>query len=155
MMMFIPEIGDEITLKADWTFDLHWESRNEDIIRWAGILKDTEAFSWSYSEDRYKYGQKCGTATLPAGTVLKVDRIYIRKGGPDFSSLTFFVKSLPNAEVSTTRLAHKIVDTDEPWQPAPHNPKVMVKPYKHVYTPAKKSRIRFWAKLKDVNKIEF
>lgn len=30
--------------------------------------------------------------TLPAGTVLKVDRIYIRKGMKDFSSLTFTAK---------------------------------------------------------------
>lgn len=52
--------------------------------------------------------------TWPKGTVLKIDRIYIRKGLEDFSSLTFTTK-----------------------------PEGM------------KKQVRFWAKLADVNKIEF
>lgn len=33
--------------------------------------------------------------TLPAGTTLKVDRIYIRKGVGDYDSLTFFATHIP------------------------------------------------------------
>lgn len=33
--------------------------------------------------------------TFPAGTVLKVDRIYIRKGSSDFSSISFWAHGLP------------------------------------------------------------
>lgn len=31
MKLYIPEIGDEITLKSDWTFELHAENRNQDL----------------------------------------------------------------------------------------------------------------------------
>ena len=34
------------------------------------------------------------TITLKKGTILKIDRIYIRKGCSDFSSVTFYVKNL-------------------------------------------------------------
>lgn len=50
--------------------------------------------------------------TFPKDTILKVDRIYIRKGAEDFSSLTFYVT-------------------------------------------INKKAYRFWAKLEDVNNIEF
>lgn len=39
---------------------------------------------------------------FPAETVLKVDRIYIRKGGSDFSSLSFFVMSAPVETIAPT-----------------------------------------------------
>ncbi len=35
------------------------------------------------------------TVTIPAGSVLAVDRIFIRKGMDDWSSLTFYLKELP------------------------------------------------------------
>ncbi len=35
------------------------------------------------------------TVKLPAGSVLSIDRIYIRKGSSDWSSLTFFLKDHP------------------------------------------------------------
>lgn len=65
--------------------------------------------------------------TLPAGTVLAVDRIYIRKGNGDYSSLTFYVKS--------TSL--------EALQPSTLKARGF-----------KGGRKRFWAKLADVNTIE-
>jgi hypothetical protein len=37
------------------------------------------------------------TVTISAGAVLSVDRIFIRKGMDDWSSLTFFLKELPGA----------------------------------------------------------
>lgn len=35
------------------------------------------------------------SVTLPKDTILKIDRIYIRKGAEEFSSLTFIIDSLP------------------------------------------------------------
>ncbi len=67
--------------------------------------------------------------TIPAGTILAIDRIYIRKGSSDFSSITFYAKNLGEIE--------KMVDK---WN----------KPKK-----AKRKALRFWAKLSDVNTIEF
>lgn len=68
--------------------------------------------------------------TLPKGTHLKVDRIYVRKGSSDFSSITFFAKNL--GEV--------MVRTGWSW----HNKKMK-----------KKKSLRFWAKLVDCNTINF
>jgi cytochrome c1 len=65
--------------------------------------------------------------TLPAGTILQVDRIYIRKGASNYSSVTFYCKSLPSVSINDR-----------------FNPKK--KPNKAV---------RFWVKLDDCNKIEF
>lgn len=41
--------------------------------------------------------------TLPKGTILAIDRIYIRKGGSDFSSISFFIKNLPKVKGEKTK----------------------------------------------------
>ena len=65
--------------------------------------------------------------TFPAGTVLAVDRIYIRKGSSDYSSITFYAKGLGESEV-TNRWSGRTTK----WKAQ-----------------------RFWAKLQDCNQIEF
>jgi hypothetical protein len=67
------------------------------------------------------------TITLPKGTVLAVDRIYIRKGASDFSSITFFAKGLGETEVKNR------------WSGRTTKWKAQ----------------RFWAKLSDCNQIDF
>lgn len=64
---------------------------------------------------------------LPVGSVLKIDRIYIRKGAKDYSSITFYLKG--------------------------NNP-VLVKSRWSDKKSMKKS-IRFWAKLNECNRIQF
>lgn len=116
MMLFIPEIGTELTLAEDWTFPLHFERRNEPLGKLLNLQPPN-------SNDRYSRGwwqpDQSTPVTLPAGTILKVDRIYIRKSswGEDasaFSSLSFFA-----------------------------------------LMPGFKKKGRFWAKLADVNRIQF
>lgn len=183
MKLYVPEIGDIITLKEDWTFDLHAESRNEQLGEHFGhynayykgcnfidasvlpklreadytIEQPTEEECMvpmgffnklQYSHDKFRelwyarastnaeyiryqldslahsekvqeIGKQSIKVTLPKGTVLKIDRIYIRKGSSDYSSITFYAKD-------------------------------MLKPNtKKKYSP------RFWAKLSDCNQIEF
>lgn len=65
--------------------------------------------------------------TLPAGTLLSIDRIYIRKGSSDYSSVTFWVKGFGEVEMKS-----RYGDSKKKW----------------------KSQ-RFWVKLSDCNKIEF
>jgi hypothetical protein len=60
--------------------------------------------------------QKSIKVVLPRTTILKVDRIYVRKGASEYNSLSFVLKKAP------------------------------------FYF---KGKVRFWAKLPDVNKIEF
>jgi len=63
--------------------------------------------------------------------VLIVDRIYIRKGGVDYSSLTFRLKSTPDSRFANSK-AKQIPFTKK----------------------GAKAHGRFWAKLEDVNAIE-
>lgn len=94
MNLFIPPLGTEVVLAEPWTFLLHSEYRNFDALEYFKLYARAESHE----------------VTVPEGTVLKIDRIYIRKGNKDFDSVTFFMKGT-------------------------------------------KKRVRFWAKLADVNKI--
>lgn len=101
--LFIPEIGTELLLTSDWDFPLYMEFRNiKNCYRLFGIK----------TEDMPYDSSKSFNVSIKAGSILKVDRIYIKKGLSSFSSITF-----------------------------------------NVTYPDKKTKGRFWAKLKDVNKI--
>lgn len=104
MNLFIPPLGTEIELSEPWSFQLHFEYRNFAALEYFKLTKNNET-KWDHWRDDLSY-----PLTLPAGTVLKVDRIYIRKGVRDFDSVTFYMKG-------------------------------------------EKKKIRFWAKLPEVNKI--
>jgi hypothetical protein len=122
MKLYIPENGDEIKLAADWTFNLYNEDRNQTLMEKLGDKRRTIG---SWHKD---YGSV--PATIPAGAVLKIDRVYIRKGSKEYSSITFLWKgeALPSKiETYSNGDTCKI-----PRQP-----------------------VRFWAKLADVNNIEF
>jgi len=123
MKLYIPENGDSIKLTADWTFDLYNEDRNSSLMVKIGDTRRTIG-AWHES-----YG--AAPATIPAGAVLKIDRVYIRKGAKEFSSITFLWKgeSLP-------------AKLEQYWEGG--------ESYKVPRQP-----IRFWAKLGDVNNIEF
>jgi len=122
MKLYIPEIGDSITLIKPWTFDLYNEYRNDTLREIAGDTRKTESWGDYYNAIPF---------TIPEGAVLKVDRIYIRKGVSEYSSVTFLWKGKstePRVEqYSWNGMDHKI----------PRKP------------------VRFWAKLSDVNNIEF
>jgi hypothetical protein len=183
--LYIPEIGDEITLKSDWTFDLYPESRNYDLGKLFGHYLHGYPEKWidekvvpemrevdykvnypshddfyklfkgynhekyeeacrkaeeacpeyvQYYKDHKEWSDKCKeigkeklSITIPAGSILKVDRIYIRKGAKDFSSITFYVRGF--GEITRTEIWTKRKST--------------------------RKSLRFWAKLADCNTIEF
>lgn len=104
MKMYIPPLGTELVLAKAWSFPLFLEYRNIAALEYFKLLKEGDDH-WSHEDKSYPH-------TLPKGTTLKVDRIYIRKGAGDYDSVTFFM-------------------------------------------PGTGKRIRFWAKLADVNRIEF
>jgi hypothetical protein len=84
--------------------------------------------AWSDTCD--EIGNDNLTVTLPAGTILAVDRIYIRKGASDFSSITFYAKELG-----------EIIRPASRWSTVKKSKKIKA--------------LRFWAKLADCNTIEF
>lgn len=189
MQLYVPEIGDEIRLTNDWTFELHAEYRNEQLAALFGYyiqlnllvnesvvpkirpvdykvdypdLKDPrfrtffgginyteynkacdeaknscpeyvkyQADSLEWYDNIKKHGTPTVSVTLPAGTLLKIDRIYIRKGSSDFSSITFYAKGLGEVMVSSNRWTVNSLKT------------------------TKRKAQRFWAKLADCNQIQF
>ncbi len=142
--MWIPTIGDEVTLAKNWKFGLYYESRNEAMI---SLIFKTEMHKLA---NKPEYGEKIAEVELVAGAVLKVDRIYIRKGGADmkeFDSVTFILQSLPKSKIviPTERAAYIKDGVDK---------------YGHTKFKIEKrttirKKARFWAKLRDVNTMRF
>ena len=107
----VPTLGTKIQLAKDWKFKLFNEYRNDSL--W-GIISGKE-----YVRNWRDEPATPIPVTFPKGTVLSIDRIYVRRGKTDYDSLTFNL-------ISTS----------------------------HEKLQKKKGRIRFWAKLADVNAIE-
>lgn len=106
MKLFIPEIGDELTLVQDWHFETICEHRNDSLFeasevppeqRWEKL---SDRSRWNHYRDGYDhYRPLRANFVLPKDTVLKVDRVYIRKGNEDFSSITFIIVNGPDKRV--------------------------------------------------------
>jgi hypothetical protein len=90
MKMYIPSIGDEIVLTSNWEFGLWNERRNYDFLVFLGDVTK-EYWDYFYSNKSMK-SRPC---VIPKGSLLKIDRIYIRKGVSDYDSITFYWKGLP------------------------------------------------------------
>ena len=93
MKLCIPTNGDRLVLTKAWTFGLHHERRNYDFHKKLGHYPDM------LDEDEYGFARRwCGRnelphiVTLPKGTILTVDRVYIRKGIGEYDSITFRIK---------------------------------------------------------------
>jgi hypothetical protein len=92
----VPTIGTILTLEEDWTFLLHHERRNQKFGK-DNFDLDLSWSDWWWKRDpvtgkNERVYNKPHEITLPAGTVLKVDRIYIRskaKDYRDYDSVTF------------------------------------------------------------------
>lgn len=100
MKLFIPTIGSEMVLSKACPVTIHSEHRNSKFLSSLGIGMDQKYINKTYGNlfvenqslvDRYKakVSLKEVSITIPAGTVLKVNRIYIRQVAEDFDSMTF------------------------------------------------------------------
>jgi hypothetical protein len=99
--VMIPEIGTVLILAEDWTFTIINEQRNGGLAKMLGREKEGDYYFPFGSRDRNEaeythqwYGRQRvpndpGNYTWPVGTSLEVDRIYVRKGNEEFSSVTF------------------------------------------------------------------
>lgn len=118
--LYIPKLGDALTLAQPWSLTVHGEYRNESLLtymdKWDEYLQRPHRADYWTPEVPWTTPH-----TFPAGTVLVVDRIYIRAGGEDFNSVTFRAKGFTG--------------TKKLW-----NGKTQ-----------KMKTLRFWAKLDDVN----
>jgi hypothetical protein len=81
MKLYVPEIGDRLELTSDWTFKLYFESRNTKLL-----ARFNHTYAWNQNS---KNGID---VTLNKGVILKVDRVYIRQGMGDYSSISFYAE---------------------------------------------------------------
>jgi len=161
MKMYIPSIGDQIRLLADWNFNLQNESRNSTL--WEIVTGEVMKDEWHWVDfndsSKGRVGQIIIPVTIPAGEVLKIDRIYIRKGADEFDSITFFWKGRSTTSRTKERVAQALemptYTLSDILSGTKTNTSVRVI-REHRYEVKIPSRsVRFWAKLEDVNKIEF
>jgi len=127
MNFFIPEIGTLIRLEEDWTFTLYAEYRNDSLMKIFmknSIPKDAN-LNWNLQSIRQNL-YKNQIVELPKGLVVKIDRIYIRKGLSQYSSITF---TIPNPK------------TKKDKQEMPHNLEF--------------GGTKFWVKLHECNGLNF
>jgi hypothetical protein len=107
---YIPSIGDKIVLEEDWECTIFFERRNATFIERARpdvIPKDRGAY-WVMSSDGSSV-----MVTFPKGTVLTVDRIYIRKGKGEWDSVTFNMPKQPKVAPFNGRFWAKLEDVNE------------------------------------------
>lgn len=138
MKMYIPTCGDIIRLTSDWTFALYNEPRNRSLMEYTNDTRKTSYF---------KKDETSLPCIIPAVSELKIDRIYIRKNASEFDSITFVWRgvSIP-ARTETQNYTSSYYADD-------NNPSFIQKEKREIRIP--KQAIRFWAKLNDVNNIEF
>ena len=128
----------------DFDYDVNypeWNREKTDYNEHQRLLREAEANCpeyvkyWADQVEWYAKAEKLFIPelkiTLPAGTILSIDRIYIRKGASDYSSITFFAKNLGTILVKDRWTKHRLTK------------------------PKNKKALRFWAKLNDCNNIVF
>jgi hypothetical protein len=100
MNLFIPEIGTQLELIEDWTFILYPEYRNKQLM-----LKLDPT---SNCNNNVK-------VNISKGTVLSVDRIYIKKNVSDYSAITFKIDIKFNKKhpLSKSRFWAKLSDVNK------------------------------------------
>lgn len=86
MKIYVPELGDVFVLTKEWNFKLYLERRNAEA--WEKITGKKLSEDW-WTRYSYTASPNVDKVVLPIGTRLTVDRIYIRKGKGDYSSLSF------------------------------------------------------------------
>lgn len=107
MKLFIPAVGYRIKLTSDWNFSLYLESRNDTLLRL--VVKDIQEVIHDNSDrfvgQHWDRGYRYITCSMPAGTVLEVDRVFVKTMNKtatvqdDCDSLTFKVIEHPTFDV--------------------------------------------------------
>ena len=86
MQLFIPKLGTKIVLSKPWTFTLIGEARNKSL--WE-LMSNTPLPTRPWGVPFNSFPKPKLSRTLDPGTVLKFDRVYIRKGAEHHNSVTF------------------------------------------------------------------
>jgi hypothetical protein len=102
--LFIPPLGTELELGEDWSFPLFHEYRNRDFFTYQKL---------KYFPTLQTRETDSEPSILPAGTRLKVYRIYIRRGQTNFDSVTFIMtQDASGKKVTRQRFWVKLADAN-------------------------------------------
>lgn len=142
MRMHIPRIGNSIQLLEPWTFPVFLAYVNIEFLR---KIYPVWMNGRTYGNANVEESK---AVTLPVGTVLKISRIYIRQGKGSYDSVTFTVTHHP--DINTGKVDKKFPGTVVYRDDGFHTLLPNDNPPKKFGTNGK-----FWAKLTDVNLIEF
>lgn len=128
MKLYIPTLGSDLRLTENWTFWLHAEHRNSKLGVILGFRQESQS-NWNYSlwsgthpavaisEHQLESGHVIRglqyKTSLPKDTVLRVDRIYIRKGSSDFDSVSFRIVECPIKKLCKQRFWVKLEDANQ------------------------------------------
>lgn len=132
-----------MVLAEDWTFRLFFERRNDKMLEAiAGKKPDGGKWKWNLEpgdvenetlveyeeamtdeELKQSFSSYAATrkranpfirVTLPAGTQLKIERIYIRQGSEAFASVTFrTTKTCPDKKLASKRFWVKLQEANQ------------------------------------------
>lgn len=116
LRLMVPEIGTQLLLSQDWKFRLYQETRNSSVISLFNL------FEGRIRSPFHEPTPEPEKVKILGGSILVVDRIYVRQQLKGYSSLSFFLQ--PQGRLQ----------------------------YKNRIAIVSK-RMRFWAKLEDVNQI--
>lgn len=116
MILCMPTVGQKVRVLdgQTWKFKLYQECRNESLYEFVGrplLPEHRRAFFDDFvgGEEAFRAGSrelKHINVELHAGSVLTIDRIYIRKGAGDFDSVTFILNNakLPGKKGAAARV---------------------------------------------------
>ena len=99
MKLFVPACGFRILLEKPWTFDLYYEYRNKTLLAAKGVNLTNfwnECYEPTANPREWPRKLKRLSVTLEQGTLLEVDRVYVRSNSKsaktkdeDYDSLSF------------------------------------------------------------------
>ena len=90
MKLFIPELGTKLRLTKAQFFNVMFEPRNESLFQ--TVLPALSDKREEARKKRNEAREGCFSVITHKGTVLEVDRIYIRQGNSSCSSVTFKIR---------------------------------------------------------------
>lgn len=98
-MFFIPELGTKIKNPDDWTFSVIVDHRNMCLFEAENVPFPTKWTDPTFQKHAFN-------KTLPKDSIFQIDRIYVRKGAEEWSSVSLFILETTDPKFSTKKERH-------------------------------------------------
>jgi len=97
-MFFIPELGTKIKNPDDWTFSVIVDHRNMCLFEAENVPFPTKWTNPTFQKHAFN-------KTFPKDSIFQIDRIYVRKGAEEWSSVSLFILETTDPKFSTKKRA--------------------------------------------------